>query len=62
MLLRLSKAEINHLLAHLENNGQNTGEDYDWYYGNRKQFESRHKKLKQKLKTAIKGGEQDENN
>lgn len=52
ILLRLSKAEIVHLLAHLEANGQKTGTDYDWYYGNREQFENRHKKLKQKLKMA----------
>ena len=50
--LELSKAEIDHLLAHLEANGQETGTNYDWYYGNRKQFEIRHENLKQKLKKA----------
>jgi len=50
ILLKLSKAEIAHLLSHLEANGQETGTDYDWYYGNRKQFKKRHEKLKQKLK------------
>jgi len=50
--LELSKAEIDHLLAHLEANGQETATNYDWYYGNRKQFEIRHEKLKQKLRIA----------
>ncbi len=50
VILKLSKAEIDHLLAHLEANGQKTGEDYDWYYGNLAQFELRHERLKQKLK------------
>ena len=50
--LELSKAEIDHLLAHLEANGQETGTNYDWYFGNRKQFEIRHENLKQKLKKA----------
>ena len=48
--LRLSRAEVNHLLAHFEENGRKTDTNYDWYYGNRTQFESRHEQLKQKLK------------
>ncbi len=51
--VKLSKAEINHLLVHLKANGQNTGTDYDWYYGNPVQFKKRHEQLKQKLENAI---------
>lgn len=50
---KLSEAEINHLLVHLEANDQNTGTDYDWYYGNPVQFKKRHERLKQKLERAI---------
>ena len=57
--IKLSEAEINHLLAHLEANGQITGMNYDWYYGDLKKFEIRHERLKQKLNSAIEaeGGE-----
>jgi len=47
--IKLSEAEINHILAHLEANGQITGMNYDWYYGDRNRFEKRHEQLKQKL-------------
>jgi len=51
--IKLSEAEINHILAHLEANGQITGMNYDWYYGDLKKFEKIHEQVKQKLKDTL---------
>jgi len=50
--LKLTHVEIDHLLGHLEQNGRETQTNYDWYYGNREQFEERHVRLKRMLKSA----------
>jgi len=53
LTLKLTNAEVNHLLIHLYNNGQMSNTDYDWYYGNKEHFVKRHKQLKKKLEDTI---------
>jgi len=43
----LTRAEINQLLAYCEERDKD-----GWYYGNKKQFENRHKQIIKKLKST----------
>jgi hypothetical protein len=55
MKLKLKKAEVRHILAHLEQNRihETVGTEQDWYCGNREQFIDRHKKTVKSLRKVL---------
>jgi hypothetical protein len=50
--IEFTKAEINQLKGYAEE--RDRGEDYGWYYGNKEQFEKRHKEILRKFEAVIK--------